>query len=269
MTWRGEFVAVAGSSLYLARTRATRSDRVVLVLPAFGEEMNKSRRMVTLAARSLAAHGVGVLAPDLSGTGDSSGEFAESRWEQWIAELTGVIDIARAEGFESIKGLAVRAGALFIPDLLASGIPLSGVALWEPVISGASFVTQLLRIRLAAGMAASGKDRETMQTLRAAIESGDVLDVAGYPLPAALLQSLGAKSLSLGGSHPLPIAWFNVVHDIANGTPRAAAEQIRELIGVGHRVSAAAVSGAAFWHSVEIETVPELIDRSVSWLCEA
>ena len=55
----------------------------VLYVPPFAEEMNKSRRLVALQARRLAAAGFGVLVPDLYGTGDSAGDFAEARWSIW------------------------------------------------------------------------------------------------------------------------------------------------------------------------------------------
>ena len=54
----------------------------VLYLHPFAEEMNKCRPMLALTARQLAARGVQVLAVDLHGTGDSSGEFRDARLEQ-------------------------------------------------------------------------------------------------------------------------------------------------------------------------------------------
>ena len=50
----------------------------VVHVPALFEEMNKSRRMVALQARTLAAAGFAVLRIDLHGCGDSSGELAWS-----------------------------------------------------------------------------------------------------------------------------------------------------------------------------------------------
>ena len=48
----------------------------VLMLPPFAEEMNMSRRMSYLTGRAFAAAGYDFLSLDLTGTGDSSGDFA-------------------------------------------------------------------------------------------------------------------------------------------------------------------------------------------------
>ena len=53
----------------------------------FAEEMNRSRRVVTLQARQFAENGYAVLIIDLFGCGDSTGEFADATWEIWKADL--------------------------------------------------------------------------------------------------------------------------------------------------------------------------------------
>ena len=59
----------------------------VLYVPPFAEEMNRARRIAAQQARALAALGYGVLQPDLGGTGDSSGDFGEARWDSWKDDL--------------------------------------------------------------------------------------------------------------------------------------------------------------------------------------
>src|SRR5688500_5815022 len=60
---------------------------VVLLLPPFAEEMNKSRRMCALLARGLAADGWRVVRIDLLGCGDSAGSLRDASWEQWCDDL--------------------------------------------------------------------------------------------------------------------------------------------------------------------------------------
>ncbi len=59
---------------------------VVYVHP-FAEEMNKSRRMAALQSRALAAAGFAVLQIDLLGCGDSSGDFGDASWDEWIDDV--------------------------------------------------------------------------------------------------------------------------------------------------------------------------------------
>ena len=55
----------------------------ILYLHPFAEEMHKSRRMAALQARRFAAEGYAVLQVDLTGCGDSSGDFGDATWEAW------------------------------------------------------------------------------------------------------------------------------------------------------------------------------------------
>ena len=82
------FIPAASGQRLLVHHPAQGSSRggVVYVQP-FAEEMNKSRRMATLQAQALAAQGWAVAMPDLAGCGDSSGEFAEARWDDWVDDV--------------------------------------------------------------------------------------------------------------------------------------------------------------------------------------
>ena len=63
----------------------------VIHVPAFAEEMNKCRPMVSRQARGLAESGIAVVVPDLSGTGDSEGEFSSATWLNWKADLAYLV----------------------------------------------------------------------------------------------------------------------------------------------------------------------------------
>jgi len=53
--------------------RAVGSGSTVLIAPPFGEEMNKTRKMLTEVAGALQVRGVATLVVDLHGAGDSAG----------------------------------------------------------------------------------------------------------------------------------------------------------------------------------------------------
>ena len=60
---------------------------LVLYIHPFAEEMNKARRMAALQARALAQGGYSVLQIDLSGCGDSSGDFGDATWKGWVNDV--------------------------------------------------------------------------------------------------------------------------------------------------------------------------------------
>ena len=59
----------------------------VLAVHAFAEEMNKTRAAAADGARALAAAGFAVLQIDLTGCGDSAGDFEDATWAGWMADL--------------------------------------------------------------------------------------------------------------------------------------------------------------------------------------
>src|SRR5882672_8203208 len=84
--------AGTGQRLYVYHSpepaRPTHSPRgAVLYVHPFAEEMNKSRRMAALQSRALSAAGFAVLQLDLFGCGDSSGEFGDATWDDWVADI--------------------------------------------------------------------------------------------------------------------------------------------------------------------------------------
>ena len=96
----------------------------LIYLPPFAEEMNRSRRMAALQARSLAASGIGVLLLDLYGTGDSGGEFAAARWRIWLDDVATAADwlVARLPGPLGLLGLRLggmlaAAAAVAAPEI--------------------------------------------------------------------------------------------------------------------------------------------------------
>ena len=70
MTWEPSFLAGAAGqlfSLYFPPRLQLSEPKGVVYLPPFAEEMNQSRRMVTLQARELSKAGVGVLLLNVAG----------------------------------------------------------------------------------------------------------------------------------------------------------------------------------------------------------
>ena len=68
----------------------------ILYIHPFTEEMNKSRRMAALQSRALARAGYDVLQIDLLGCGDSSGDFGDATWQEWVSDVLRGCDWLRS-----------------------------------------------------------------------------------------------------------------------------------------------------------------------------
>ncbi len=238
-----------------------------LYVPPFGEEMNKSRRMISLQARALAASGIAVLVMDLHGCGDSDGELRETRWETWHDDLRlGLAWLATR--FQCPVGLwGLRLGALLALDFLGRETPLPCV-LWQPVFNGSTFLTQFLRLRVAAEMASGNTSRVTTQMLREKLLQGEILEIGGYDLNPALTHALDHVNVADAPPLPLPIQWFELQGP--QGLPAPATQRILESWQTrGARVTFHSFAGEPFWQTQEITDCPDLIARSTEQMVHA
>ncbi|MBO9685127.1 MAG: hydrolase 2, exosortase A system-associated [Mitsuaria chitosanitabida] len=257
----------------------------ILLLPPFGEEMNKSRRMIALGARAFAAAGFEVLTMDLLGCGDSSGDFGDASWAAWQEDVRlGVAWLdQRAQaigGATSDPGgdrgdrlppplwlWGLRAGALLAPaafgDAPALARPLN-LLLWQPVTAGKVQLQQFMRLRVAADLI-GGQAKGAMQAMRDQLARGESVEIAGYALSPALAEGLEAAQLK-----PSPrvarLAWMELSpREDARLTP-AAEMAVSAWRAQGARVRAAVSQGPSFWAATEIEEAPRLIEASLAAL---
>lgn len=262
----------------------------VLYVHPFAEELNKSRRMVALQARRLAELGYVVLLPDLYGCGDSGGDFADARWEVWLQDLGRCVERLQTDYSAPLILWGLRAGCLLISELLQARDEVPAATLfWQPVTNGELHLTQFLRLRMAAEM--MGGAKETTAQLRARLEAGEVLEVAGYGLAPALAARLAAARLqapdvgSLGwlevtqaepptltpASARVVDAWREAAEhaDERSGQqqPEPAARQTAQPAGL--RIETAVVQGEPFWATQEIREVPALLTATERMLTEA
>lgn len=237
--------------------------RTILFLPAFGEEMNRSRRMVTLLAHALAARGIGLLALDPFGTGDSEGDFAQARWEQWLSDAGTAAAWLRDHGQE-VLWAGLRTGAALA--LAAARIERAGqVMLWQPVLDGTVFLNQLLRVRVAAGLGAEGDgvggaEGDGVGGLRARLAAGETVEIGGLPLAPAMADALDHLRMeALVADWPGRILWFQI-----GGGPSVT--QARRWRPDGREVAVVQVSGPPFWAIEETVAAPELLAATVNAL---
>lgn len=241
----------------------------ILHVPAFAEEMNKSRRAVAQAARAMAESGWFVLTVDPAGTGDSSGEFRDVSWSDWVADVRAAWHwLADHAGMPPLLW-GLRAGCLVIDEALRE-LPCERVLYWQPSLSGDAVLTQFLRLRTAAGVTKGGGVKETPKTLVAALESGETIEVAGYALTPAL--ALPLRAARLGGADTgrgyagKRIDWIEVSVSEPAALLPASEARIAELREAGTAVEARSVPGVGFWMTQEIDEASGLVAATVAAL---
>lgn len=259
-----EFIGAGGRRLFaLLRTPDLATGECTLVVPPFAEEMNKSRRIITDFARHAQKQGRGTLCIDLSGTGDSEGEFAGARIDRWIDDLSMAIAWSASLGWRVTSLLGIRFGALLAAALVRRRRPeLARIAFWQPVTSGVRMIDQFLRIRVMASRLEQGRP-ESASDLRARLKSGASVDVAGYALSGALCADMNALDLAreLTGSFP-PIRWLEVVADATAPISPATQQALQLARTIGCRIEHVQVAGEPFWMATEIVTNHALVAAS-------
>lgn len=237
--------------------------RSVLFFPPFAEELNKSRRMIALQARSLARRGVGVLIPDLYGTGDSEGDFGDARWHIWRQDLAAAGTWLQARSDGEVVYWGQRLGTLLAMAAIAGdGPPPAKTVLWQPIAKGASYLTQFLRLRLAADMMRGGETL-TSDDVRRELQSGMTVEIAGYNLHPELAAAIDSLDLAASPSPHAPVAWMEVVAAPDRPIAQVSRRIIEQWRGAGAMVETVAVAGDAFWSTPEITQVPALIEATV------
>lgn len=250
--------------LYHAPTLGRAVRGAFVYIHPFAEEMNKSRRMAAMQARAFAEAGIAILQVDLFGCGDSSGDFAEARWEIWRDDVLCAADWLERRSGTTVGLWGLRLGALLALDVAAgSDHPLDALLLWQPVINGEAFMTQFLRMRLAGEMLGNGAEKSGgTQELRAKMAAGESLEIGGYELAPALASSidnLNAAKLTVATA---PVHWFELVADIGRPMPPAAGRIATSWEERGVQLHRHVVPGASFWASQEITECPSLLQAT-------
>jgi hypothetical protein len=114
------------------------------------------------------------------------------------------------------------------------------------------------------------KGRETVETLRSALRSGETIEIAGYDVSPRLAEQLSRVKLAaslgpmLGAVH-----WIEIVRGEGDGVSQPSAAVIADSQRKQVSIDASVVRGEPFWSSTEIVENPELVERTVEILAAA
>jgi uncharacterized protein len=264
------FIGHAGERLFVvARRPAGQCVGCVLIVPAFAEEMNKSRRMVALTAHALAQRGVASVTPDLYGTGDSDGNFEAATWRRWTADIAQVWQWCAQQQLPVTGLLANRLGcALAVHTMRECGAQLQTAVFWQPVVDGTRTIDQFLRLRVAATLM-SADAKESVKDLRAQLRAGATIEVAGYPLSGALAASIDEVTLDAKERTAQRLYWMEVMRTEDAPLPAPSVKAMEAWRKTGCEVVSQTILGEPYWTSTEIVTLPILVERTVAAFCEA
>lgn len=214
-----------------------------------------------LAARALSDNGYACLVPDLTGTGESSGDFVDARWDIWQSDVHACESWLSEETGQTAALLGLRSGAL----LAASMGGNRRLVLWQPIGNGETMLSQFLRIRMAAGITGGG-EKETTKELRALWKAGETVEVAGYevhPDLASEIDTLRLSKLAPGpGANPI---WIEI-GDPERGPTPASQRTIDAWRESGVNVDVRICTGEPFWTIQETTIAPSMIEETLKGL---
>ena len=238
----------------------------LLYIPPFAEEQNKSRRTAALAAQAFAKQGWLILQLDLFGCGDSSGDFADANWSDWLEDLSLGWQWLQTYSQGPCALWSLRAGSLLAADWLAGQTITPPWLMWQPVTNGRQHLAQFLRLKTANAMLAETGVQNAAQSLRDTIQAGHPIEVAGYTVTPDLFNGLEAATLRLPAAYPAPVIVLEVSPPERQNLSPALGTQLKKWQDDQITTLAEVVSGPSFWQTVEIEEAPELVKRSASLL---
>ena len=256
----GAFVAGTNGSRFRLVSEPSDQERrgTVIFVHGFAEEMNKSRRMAARMTRLLAADGWRVVQRDLSGCGDSSGEFADASWAAWIDDVDA--EMAQAMEDRPVWLWCLRAGALLVPALL-SGRRNVNLLLWQPVLSGAQHLQQFLRLHAGARIVGSGNTEGGLSPTQA-LRAGTSVEIGGYQLSAALATALELATFDVPAGFAGRIVWFELSADEVPEISPQAARAVERLSANGLKAELRVLRGPPFWQTQEIVECELLLEQT-------
>ena len=233
----------------------------ILFLPPFAEEMHKSRNVVASQARLFAAQGYNVLLLDLTGCGDSSGDFADASWQLWREDAIAGVDRLSSISEAPLTLWGLRMGALLACDLAVHLSRVSQMVLWQPVLNGEQHLDQFLRMRTVLTGLGDGEQFDR-KSLWDELRAGHSLEIAGYELSSRLAVEMARVRL-----HDLcpscAVSWYEIGRSGGAGLGMASENVVRAWRGQGVKVTASEVPGEPFWRVSEGGVNPALEDATL------
>ena len=166
----------------------------------FAEEKLWAQRVYVSFARLLAARGAWVMRFDAMGNGDSEGQFSAASADTMLLDidcairyLEGVSGITQGIGL-----LGLRFGATLAALAAEQSSKIGKLVLWEPIVDGAKYMQEMLRINLTTQSAVYKEIRHNREALVRMMRDGATVNIDGYELAYPCYEQATAINLKEG-----------------------------------------------------------------------
>ena len=252
-------------AVYHAPAGATRRLPFVFCHP-FGEEKLWTHRVFVSFARQFAGSGHPVLRFDYMGNGDSSGSFHESTVTTALSDIACAIEeLKRRSGSGRVGLVGLRLGATFAGLIADDRADIETLVLWAPIIDGARYVQELLRINVTTQMAVYREVREDRAALVEQLRRGATVNVDGYEMGCRMYDELNSVRLA-GSPRRFPHSCLLVHVDPSDvAAPSAELRRLKDCYG---RADLLVARETPFWKETKrfYGSVPALTGPTLQWL---
>lgn len=236
----------------------------IVYIHPFAEEMNKSRRMAAIQARALSQAGYSVLQIDLLGCGDSSGDFSDATWQDWVCDVVEASQWLHHREAAPLWLWGLRAGCLVASAAAHELDTPCCLLFWQAPNAGKTLLQQFLRLKTVGDML-GGKAKGEMESIRQQLSTGSSVNVAGYTLAPGLAAGLDSATLT-PPLHRGRIEWMEVSSRTDAFLSSVSERTLTHWHDAGFNVRSQVVKGPAFWQTTEIEDAPALIEATLAAL---
>jgi exosortase A-associated hydrolase 2 len=229
------------------------------------EEKLWAHRVYVSFARRLAAAGFPVLRFDYMGNGDSDGDFSQSSLTTIKSDVRCAVDWVRDRTrVNAVSLLGLRFGGT-IAGLMAEELrDVRHLVMWAPIIDGARYMQDVLRVNLTTQMATYKEIRQDRVELVAAMEQGQTVNVDGYELSLPMYTEVSAINFA---AVPKTFDGPCLITQI-DAKPGRPAPDLQQLAARYARAHSAYAQEEPFWKEIPrwYSQAPNLFAVTTDWL---
>jgi uncharacterized protein len=231
----------------------------------FGEEKLWAHRVYVSLARMLAAAGHPVLRFDFMGNGDSGGTFEEATVNTATQDVAAAIaEVQQRTGVTDVSLFGLRFGATVAALVAESRNEIVNLIMWAPIIDGARYMQELLRINVSTQMTIFKEVRRDRDALVAAMRDGETVNVDGYEMAWPMYEQVSA--IKLAQSAKVSAARCLIVQ--IDRQPAKPSPEFVQLASQYQKGELRLVQEEPFWKEIQrfYDSAPNLFPATAEWL---
>ena len=246
----------------------TAENKGYILIHAFGEEKLWSHRVFVNFAREAAARGFPVLRFDLAGHGDSEGDSENCTVASYLTDIESARRTFRTifPDTASVGLLGLRFGATLAFLSAGRSDNLDDLILWEPILNGARYMQELLRVNLGTQLAVYGKVTEDREVLVEKMRQGTSTNVDGYLISIEFFDD--CSNIDFTNSD---LKSTNVSSLVVQIAPNIKQKDRQEFIDLANRLpngSFLKTEEPPFWREIKLfgSQARNLVGETLDWL---